>query len=52
MKAEIFPLPGVVNVLTRLRDIGIRLTVLSTGCLEASDVRQQLVQLGIDALLR
>ena len=48
-ETEIFPLPGVVSVLTRLRDLGIRLTVLSTGCLNASGVRQQLVKLGLDA---
>lgn len=47
-EAEIFPLPGVIHVLTRLRHLGIRLTVLSSGCLDAPGVTQQLVKLGID----
>ena len=46
--AEIFPLPGVVNVLTCLRHMNIRLVILSSGCLDAPGVKQQLVKLGID----
>jgi phosphoglycolate phosphatase-like HAD superfamily hydrolase len=46
-ETDIYPLPGVVNGLTRLRDLGIRLTVLSSGSLDTAGVEQQLVRLGL-----
>jgi FMN phosphatase YigB (HAD superfamily) len=47
-ETEIFPLPGVVQVLARLQNLGIRLAILSTSCLDENRVRQQLHRLGIE----
>ncbi len=48
-EADILPLPGVVRVLTCLRDRGIRLAVFSSGHLDATSVHRQLAKLGIDS---
>jgi phosphoglycolate phosphatase-like HAD superfamily hydrolase len=46
-ETEIYPFPGVVNVLSRLRDLGVQLTLFSSGCLDSDALRQQLAQLGL-----
>lgn len=46
-ETDIYPLPGVVAGLTRLRELGIRLTILSSGCLDTAGVEQQLARLGL-----
>ncbi|MHB8973466.1 MAG: HAD family hydrolase [Pirellulaceae bacterium] len=46
-ETDIYPLPGVVNGLTRLQSLGIRLTVLSSGYLDTAGVEQQLDRLGL-----
>ncbi|MHB0961265.1 MAG: HAD family hydrolase [Pirellulaceae bacterium] len=47
LETDIYPLPGVVNGLTRLRDLGIRLTILSSGCRDTDGVKRQLTRLGL-----
>ena len=37
----------MVAGLTRLRELGIRLTILSSGCLDTAGVEQQLARLGL-----
>jgi AHBA synthesis associated protein len=50
LEGSILPLPGVVNVLTRLHAQGIQLTVLSSGHTDAAAVQTQLVRLGLSRL--
>ncbi len=47
-ETDIFPLPGVRQVLSCLQDLGVRLSVLSSGYLNELGVRHQLRKLGVD----
>ncbi len=47
--AEILPLPGVVNVLTRLHELDIPLTLLSSSYLDTRHVYQRLDTLGLES---
>lgn len=49
LQSEIMPLPGVVNVLTRLGGMGIHLTLLSSAYLDTREVYQRLDALGIES---
>jgi FMN phosphatase YigB (HAD superfamily) len=46
---ELLPLPGVGTVLSRLNELGIPLTMLSTSYLDTDEVRRRLETLGIDS---
>ncbi len=48
-ETEVLPLPGVVNVLNRLNELGIQLTLLSSACLDTRGVHQQLDRLGLES---
>jgi phosphoglycolate phosphatase-like HAD superfamily hydrolase len=47
LEGNILPLPGVVHVLTRLHEQGIRLSVLSSSHMDAAGVQEQLSRLGL-----
>jgi len=46
-ECEIFPLPGVLQVLACLESIDVRLIVCSTGYRDEAGVREQLTRLGV-----
>ena len=47
-ETEIIPLPGVVNVLARLTELGIHLTLYSSAWLDTESVRERLRKMRID----
>ena len=47
-ESEMMPWPGVVNVLTRLNEMGIRLTLVSSECCSTEVVYQRLNALGLE----
>jgi FMN phosphatase YigB (HAD superfamily) len=48
-ESELLPLPGVVNVLTRLNELEIPLTLVSSACLNTAGVCQRLDVLGLES---
>ncbi len=46
-ETEILPLPGVIHVLTRLTELGIQLTLLSSAHFSLSEVHARLKRLGL-----
>ncbi len=47
-EAEILPLPGVIHVLTRLNEIGVHLTLLSSAHFGIEEVVSRVERLGLD----
>lgn len=50
LEEQVYPFPGVLHTLTRLKNRGIQLCVLSSGCMDQRAVRQQLQRLGMASL--
>ena len=48
-ESQLLPLPGVVNVLTRLKELEIPLTLFSSACLDTQGVYQRLDSLGLES---